>query len=179
MKAFVLMTGLIAASAAPAMAFLSIGIYADEAAVSCEISDPGGPGPKIFYIVHPNEPVPMGGSAWKLEWDAGMTMTWIGDETPYWHLGNAMDGITMTYVPCEGGTFKIDTVTMMSYGTSTPCSRLRLVPHPQLGLIISSCGGLTPVPFTPSDGIVNADDTCRCSLPTATMTWGGIKAMYR
>ena len=68
---------------------------------------------------------------------------------------------------------------MVSLGTSTPCARFRLAPHPSLGLAILSCGGFSPLPFVPGEGIVNANGTCPCSVPTAQTTWGGVKALYR
>ena len=168
--------------ATPALGAHSIGIYADPGALSCEISDPGGAVMKTFYVVTTNATqVPFGGSVWKLEWDAGMTMTWVGDDaSPYFSVGNARDGISIAYSPCQGGTFKIDTVTMMSFGTSAPCSRFRLAPHPTQGGPKSlSCGGFSPLPIVPGEGIVNANPTCSCNVATAPTTWGSVKALYR
>jgi hypothetical protein len=164
----------------PAFAAHSIGIYDDPLAVSCQISDPGGPSTKLIYIVHTNElVVAVGGSAWTLEWDAGMTMTFINDSSPFFHVGNAQDGISMAYSPCAGGTFLIDTVSMMSAGTSAPCSRFRLGPHPSLGLSILRCGSFDPMAFVPGEGIVNANASCACSVATEPTTWGTIKSLYR
>lgn len=172
---------ILAAFATPALGAHSIGIYEDQGALNCEISDPGGAVTKTFYVVVTNAPIAFGGSVWKLEWDAGVTMTWIGDSTsPYFSVGNAKDGVSIAYVPCEGGTFKIDAVTMMSFGTSAPCSRFRLVPHPTQGGPMSlTCGGFSPLPIIPGEGIVNANGTCSCNVATAPTTWGGVKALYR
>ncbi|HKW13802.1 MAG TPA: hypothetical protein VJS69_04880 [Candidatus Krumholzibacteria bacterium] len=171
---------LLTAAAGPALGAGSIGVYADAGGSNCEISDPGGGALQLIYIVETNDLVPVGGSAWKLEWDAGMTMTWIGETTPYFHVGSAKDGISMTYSPCQGGTFLIDTVSMTSAGTSTPCSHFRLVDHPTQGLIIARCSSYDPMPLIPGDGIVNADATCHCNLSaTEPTTWGRVKALYR
>ncbi len=176
-----LMAVILAALATPALAAHSIGIYDDPGALSCEISDPGGAVMKTFYVVTTNAPIPFGGSAWKLEWDPGMTMTWIGDDTsPYFSTGNARDGVSIAYVPCQEGTFKIDAVTMMSLGTSTPCSHFRLAAHPTQGGPKSlSCGGFSTLPIVPGEGIVNANGTCPCNVAVAPTTWGGVKALYR
>jgi hypothetical protein len=164
----------------PAFALHSIGIYEDPQALICQISDPGGPSTKLIYIVHTNElAVPVGGSAWKLEWDAGMTMTWISDTSPYFRVGNAQDGISIAYVPCASGTFLIDTVSMMSAGTSAPCSRFRLGPHPSMGLSILRCSSFDPLPFVPGEGIVNANASCACTVATEQTSWGAIKSLYR
>jgi hypothetical protein len=180
MKKFVLTVVLLTALNEPALAAHSIGIFEDAAATSCEISDPGGPSTKLIYIVHTNElVVPVGGSVWKLEWDAGMTMTWIGDTTPYFHVGNAKDGISIAYSPCQGGTFVIDTVSMTSAGTSTPCSRFRLVAHPTQGLAILRCGSYDPMSFVPGEGIVNPNVSCACTVAVEPTTWGSVKALYR
>jgi len=172
---------ILAALATPALGAHSIGVYEDQLAQDCEISDPGGAVTKTFYVVVTNAPIAFGGSVWKLEWDAGMTMTWIGDDSsPYFTVGNAKDGISIAYSPCLGGTFKIDTVTMTSFGTSTPCSRFRLAPHPTQGGPMSlTCGGFSPLPIVPGEGIVNANGTCTCNVAVAPTTWGSVKALYR
>jgi len=180
MKKFVLTAVLLTAVTQAALAAHSIGIFDDAAATSCEISDPGGPSTKLIYIVHTNElAVPVGGSAWKLEWDAAMTMTWISDSSPFFRVGNAQDGISIAYVPCAGGTFLIDTVSMMSAGTSTPCSRFRLVAHPTQGLAILRCGSYDPMAFVPGEGIVNPNVSCACTVATEPTTWGRVKSLYR
>jgi hypothetical protein len=179
MKRLGLTALLLASAAGPALAAHSIGIYADELAQSCEISDPGGAVNKTFYIVHTNEVQPCIGSAWRLVWDPGMTMVWIGDDTtPFSKVGNAKDGVQVAYVPCTAGTFKIDTVTMMSFGTSAPCSYMRLGPEPTRGRVIIFCN-FASVPFTAGEGIVNANGTCACTVRTEPTTWGTIKALYR
>jgi hypothetical protein len=175
MKTFALMTVLLAA-AVPVLAAHSIGIYADEAATSCEITDTGGA--KTLYIVETNQVQPAGGSVWKLAWDAGVTMIYVSDSTPYFRIGNAQDGIQIAYVPCGAGTFLIDTVTMMSFGTSAPCSRFRLVDEPTRGLSILRCGSFDPMSFVPGEAIVNANGTCSCTVATEQATWGSVKALY-
>jgi|SRR5712671_3847754 len=179
MKKLGLTALLLAAATSPALAAHSIGIYADEAAQSCEISDPGGGVLKTFYIVHTNEALGAIGSAWQLQWDPGMTMTWVGDDaTPYFKVGDAMNGASISYTQCTTGTIKIDSVTMMSLGTSAACSYLRLGPHPTQGHVIVDCG-FRYFPFTSGEAIVNANGTCACTVATEPTTWGTVKALYR
>jgi hypothetical protein len=46
-------------------------------------------------------------------------MTWVGDDaTPYLKVGDAMNGANIFYTQCTAGTIKIDSVTMMTLGTS-------------------------------------------------------------
>jgi hypothetical protein len=179
MKKLGLTALLLATAAGPVLAAHSIGIYADELAQSCEISDPGGGVQKTFYIVHTNEDLGVIGSAWQLQWDPGMTMVWVGDDaTPLFKVGDAMNGAQISYTQCTTGTFKIDSVTMLSFGTSAPCSYLRLGPHPTQGRVMVDCG-FRYMPFTSGEAIVNANGTCACTVATEPTTWGTVKALYR
>jgi hypothetical protein len=156
-----------------------IGIYADAAGLDCEIADPGGSVFKTFHIVHTTSVQPAVGSAWRLEWDPGMSMVYVGDDSsPYFKVGNALDGASINYAPCATGTLKIDTVTMLSYGTSTPCSHLSLGPHPTQGRVVIYCNFIS-IPFVVGNGIVNGDQTCPCTLATEETTWSKVKALYR
>ena len=170
---------LLAAAAGPALATHSIGIYEDQAGLDCEIADVGG-GNKTFYIVHTTDAQPALGSAWKLEWDPGMTMTWVGDSSPFFKIGTAQDGAQISYGACGSGLgkFMIDAVTMSSSGTSTPCSYFRLGPEPTRGRIVIFCN-LASVPFAAGEAIVNANGSCPCSVATRQSTWGSVKALYR
>lgn len=179
MKNLVLTAMLLAATASSALAASSIGIYEDQAGLNCEITDPGGSAQKTFYIVHTQEVQPAFGSAWRLEWDPGMTMVWIGDNSgPYFKVGNAMDGASIAYSGCVTGKLMIDSVTMLSLGTSAPCSYFRLGSHPTQGRVIIYCN-LLGVPFASGEAIVNANGSCTCSVGTEQTTWGTVKALYR
>jgi hypothetical protein len=178
MTKLVLTAVLLAATASSALAQQSIGIYEDETALDCEISDPGGGVSRTFYIVHTNQVQPAIGSAWRLEWDPGMTMVWMGDASPFFKLGDAQNGARIAYSVCTYGTFMIDAVTMMSFGTSAPCSYLRLGPDPTQGRVIIFCNFVS-VPFAAGEAIVNANSGCTCSVSTEQTTWGTVKALYR
>lgn len=165
--------------AIPAMAVQTIGVFSDAAATSCEISDPGGNAQVKVYIVQTSDVQPVVGSAWKLEWDAGMSMDYVSDDaTPYLKNGDALNGASVYYFTCTAGTILIDTVTFLSHGTSAPCSYMRLGPHPTQGRVIIQCN-FAGTPFPGSEGIVNSNDTCRCTLATEPTTWGSVKALYR
>ena len=178
MKKLGLMALLIAAAAGPALAVQSIGIYEDAAGLDCEIADPGGGVMKTIYIVHTIDVQPTVGSSWTLEWDPGMTMVFVDDSSLYYKVGNARDGVQLSYYTCQSGTLLIDSVTMLSSGTSTPCSHFRLGPHPTQGRVIVYCNfsyGL----FDAHDAIVNGNGTCSCSVGIEATTWGSVKALYR
>jgi hypothetical protein len=179
MKKLGLAALLLAAAAGTALASHSIGIFEDQAALDCEIADPGGGSVKMVYIVHLNESLGVFGSAWRLEWDPGMTMTYVSDDAgPLYKVGNAQDGASISYTQCTAGTFLIDSVTFLSYGTSSPCSYVRLGPHPTQGHTMIDCG-FRYLPFVSGEAIVNADGTCSCFVRTELTTWGTIKALYR
>lgn len=165
--------------AAPAMAVQDIGIFADAAGTSCEIADPGGNVQVKVYIVQTSPVQPVVGSAWKLEWDAGMSMDYVSDDTsPYSKVGDAVNGVSIFYFTCTAGTFVIDTVTFLSHGTSAPCSYMRLGPHPTQNRVIIQCN-FAGTPFHGGEGIVNPNDNCHCTLATEPTTWGRVKSLYR
>ena len=179
MKKFVLTVLLLAATAGPALAIGRIGIFGDDAGLSCSISDPGGSVFKVIYIIHTGDVQPAIGSAWTLTWDPGMTMVYMSDDaSPWFKNGNAQDGASISYYTCQTGVLKIDAVTFLSLGTSAPCSYFRLAPHPTLGRSVIYCN-FAYVPFLGGEAIVNANATCPCSVATEQTTWGSVKALYR
>lgn len=173
------LTILLLTVAMPAMAIQTIGIFADPAATSCEISDPGGNVQVKVYVVQTSDVQPVVGSAWKLEWDAGMSMDYISDDTtPYSKVGDAANGVSVFYFTCTAGTILIDTVTFLSHGTSAPCSYMRLGPHPTQNRVIIQCN-FAGTPFVAGEGIVNPTPACTCNVTTEPATWGRVKALYR
>ena len=172
------LTVLLLAVAMPAMAIQDIGIFSDAAATSCEIADPGGNVQVMVYIVQTSSVQPVVGSAWTLQWDAGMSMDYVSDSTTYSKVGDAQNGASVFYFTCTAGTFVIDTVTFLSHGTSAPCSYMRLGPHPTQGRIIVQCN-FAGTPFQGGEGIVNPNDNCHCTVATEPTTWGRVKSLYR
>ena len=179
MKKLALTAVLLAAAASSALATHSIGIFADQAGLNCEIADPGGATPKTIYIIHLNEVYGVIGSAWQLVWDPGMTMVYVSDDaTPLYKVGNAQDGASISYLQCTTGTLLIDRVTFMSYGTSAPCSYFRLGPNPTQGHVMIDCG-FRYMQFVSGEAIVNANGSCSCNVATRPATWSSVKALYR
>jgi len=178
MRKFALTILLVAGTSVPAMAIQTIGIFGDDVASKCEVSDPGGNATIKVYVFQTSPVQPVVGSAWNLEWDAGMTMDYVSDASTFSKVGNAQDGVSIYYFVCTAGTFLIDTVTFLSHGTSSPCSYMRLGEHPTQGRSIIQCN-FAATPFTPGEAIVNATAACTCNVATEPTTWGSVKALYR
>jgi hypothetical protein len=69
----------------------------------------------------------------------GFTGTYVGETGPWTgtYIGNAEDGIWMGFDPWDlpNGSGHLVTVQYMTYGTSSPCSWLRVEPHPDFGAV--------------------------------------------
>ena len=165
----------------------SIDIFSDGGYTSCNVTDAVGLVP--VYIVHAHATNGATASQWKLELGAGMTMTSVGESSPYaTKIGDSLNGVSIAYGSCQTNPNNlILTVNFFGQGTSTTCSLLSIVPDPAAltGMVeIVDC--LQP-PNGPNkitlqkggQARVNPDGTCQCNVPVQETTWGGIKALYQ
>jgi len=171
----------------------SIAIWGAPTYPLCEIADL--PGEKTVYVVHRFNPG-MNAARFKIESGPGVTMTYVS-ETHYFAstLGNTQDGISVCYDTCTLGNQLIASITYMAYGTSSQCSRIRIVPHPSAQTVEAiKCNGVATRTYV-EDLVVRLTGACGCGdtygfagaaqvfgcLPVAVenMTWGAIKALYR
>jgi hypothetical protein len=149
------------------------------------------------YIVHTFN---VGSTAvrFKIAPSLGMTMTYLS-ETHHFPLtnGSTLDGISVCYGTCTVGDQLLVTMSYMSYGTSSPCSQILAVPHPAAQTVeaigcddrpvrmavedlwvstpLAPCSGCP----TPAHVFPGTAQTFDCTpVPTASVTWGAIKALY-
>ncbi len=133
----------------------------------------------------------------RIEPSPGATMTLVSENHPIaTTVGDVTSGISICYAPCTGGTLVLATMTYMTYGTSTTCSQLRVVPHPDAQTVEEiDCFGI-PKSIPVQDLVIFRElGDCLCPDPrsvpgapamfgctpvaVATSTWGAIKALYR
>jgi hypothetical protein len=155
----------------------SIGIFADNGGVSCNLPSTGS---VMYYFVHVNA-VGATASQWAAPKPACLNGTRITDIAVFAiNFGNTNDGITIGYPTCKTGTFHIMTV-MYSVTTADPCCYFSVVADPNLA------SGKIEIPDcdynmqygTGGQGILNSSvPTCDCNVPTESTTWGQMKALY-
>jgi len=155
----------------------SIGIFADNAGVSCNL--PSAAGIQYYYFVHVNA---LGATAsqWAAPKPDCLTGTRLSDLAVFAiNIGTSDVGITVGYPSCKTGTFHILTA-LYSVVSATPCCYFSVVPDPYLpsGKIeIPDCDfNLTY--GTSGQGILESGPTCDCNVPVEDTTWGQMKALY-
>lgn len=134
----------------------------------------------------------------RMELGPGVTMTYVSESSPYSSLGYALAGISICFDACLTGDPLIDTVTFMSYGTDTPYSEVRIVPHPSAQTVeVEKCDGSTVAAYggrleiiSPGIPPLNCPTPrlfpgtplpfdCAPPVSVENTTWGLIKALYR
>jgi hypothetical protein len=138
----------------------------------------------------------------KIVSDPGMTMTYVSETHPIAHsLGNTQDGLSVCYDECMTGTTVVAVITYMGYGTTEPCGKIRVVPHPLAETLDAmNCGGqfevMTCTHLEVRTTLAGGCNYCvshmdltsypgtakffNCvPLPVESGTWGRIKSLYR
>lgn len=146
-------------------------LYSDAQATDTTYIDAA---PQIFrvYVFHEEETAGAGIS-FQLVVSPGFTGTWVGDElhVPF-ATGSSQEGIYLGYNACLASPILLITATYFGSGTSTQCSYLEAVGHPNDGAIIATpCSGF-PAPVPGSRLRIN------CTVPVAESSWGRIKHLY-
>lgn len=156
-----------------------------------------GPGVKTLHVLHLFD---LGGSTavrFKIETGPGATLTYLSEVHHFASTeGNTQDGITICYESCGEGTNQpLVSISYMSYGTSSDCSRMLVVPHPAAQTVDAvGCDGI-PMWLFAGDLVIERTTSCGCGdahsfpgtpelidcnpVPVASSTWGAIKALYR
>ena len=166
---------------AASMAFAgngSIGIFADNAGVNCNL--PSAPGIAYYYFVHVNA-IGATGSEWAAPAPSCVTAVRLADMPVFAiNLGTTSAGITIGYGTCKTGTFHIMTALYQVVAAPTPCCRWSVIADPYLpsGKIeIPDCA-FELTYGTGGQGFINSGVNCNCNIPTEDTTWGQMKALY-
>jgi len=155
----------------------SIGVFADPAGASCNLS--GAAGMLYVYFVHVNA---LGATAsqWAAPAPTCMTATRLADLPVFAiNLGNTAAGITIGYGVCKTGSFHIITALYQTIIGPTACCRWSVVADPSLP------SGKIEIPdcdFNLSYGTGGqalVGSMCpTCNVPLEDTTWGQMKALY-
>ncbi len=154
----------------------SIGIFADNGAVSCNLSSAAT---SYYYFCHVGA---LGATAsqWAAPKPDCLTGARLADLPVFAiNLGTTADGITVGYGLCKTGTFHIMTA-LYSVASATPCCYFSVIADPNLSsgkIEIPDCDfNLTY--GTSGQGIINSGVSCDCNVPAEETTWGQVKALY-
>jgi hypothetical protein len=176
MKAIVLALAALVATATAGGAQLHgrIAIFSDAALTDSTVVDAGSQVIDV-YIAHVDHPGVVG-SQFRTVADPGFTGVWLSETSPWFVIGTSPTGVSIWYA-YNAGCVTTDIVlikaTYWLTGTSVPCSRLRVVGHPEPDYII--CTGCNMWEAPCSGGSLRV----ACPVSTKESTWGRVKALYR
>ncbi len=158
----------------------SIGVFGDPGGTDCNIID-AAPALLSVYVVHVNVP---GATASQFAAPAPACMasaSYLSDGSVFpVTIGNSQTGVAIGYGACYAGPVHILTINFFGSGLTTACCYYEVVPDPLVASgqievvdcvenLLFATGGI---------GIVNADGTCFCDVPTQDTTWGQVKSLY-
>lgn len=157
--------------------------YSDQTG-SCSVTDTR-PGSIIAYIVHRSPAFDLGvtGAAFRLGAGDGFSGVLESFSSNFLFIGDLIQGIQLSYSGCLNDTeILIGVATFMAFGTSTPCSYIRVLPFTDNGVVEAYRCDFSMEPAVSTPLVVNHHPGCGplwCILGVETSTWGSIKAMYR
>lgn len=164
----------------------TIGLYADAAGTICFVDDSAA-GYFMVYVVIAHLPE-MASALFQIVPSADFTPLYIAEVSPLPRVaiyGDSQTGIDITFGECLTSPQQVLTVTYQRFGTSPPCSYLRIGPNPRWEYtrpIVNGCPPDFPLfEPTPLRLYMNPDGSCPCNLPVPVKpsNWGRIKALYR
>ena len=157
-----------------------IALYSDPAHTSTEAPDEA-PATLTIYVVLEST---TGGTAayFRINPTPGFTGAWVGETTPFLHMGTSQTGIGLSFQPGCIMTAEVLQIQYALLGTSENCSILEIVANPQYDLFGGSAVVIDCVfedrPALGGQLTINPDPSCT-PVPVSPTTWGQIKAMYR
>lgn len=150
-------------------------IYSDAALTDSNLIDDS---PRIvnLYVVERGTFRGATGVRFAVEGGPGFTGVWLSDATTHFKVGTSPIDIAVAYGACIPPPIVVITMTYELFGTSSPCSELRVVPP-------ACCSGVVApdVECSFTEGQITDLRSLRVNCPVATepTTWGKVKALYR
>lgn len=150
-------------------------IYSDTALTETSINDDT---PRIvnFYVVEKGSFQGATGARFAVEPGPGFTGVWLSDTTTHFKVGSSPTDVSVAYAACIPPPILVLTMSYQLFGTSSPCSELRIVPPDHFQCAISSDMDCLFVEACITD---LRTLTANCPVPTQPSTWGRVKALYR
>ena len=150
-------------------------IFSDAALTESSINDDA---PRIvtLYVVESGSFTGATGSRFSTEPNAGFTGVWLGDDSQFATFGSSPTDVGIGYGACIPPPILVLTMTYELFGTSAPCSGLRIAPPDGSIWVVAP-----DVDCSFMEGIITDLGTLQVNCPTATQptTWGRVKALYR
>jgi hypothetical protein len=159
----------------------SVGIFADNAGASCNLTDTPGGTLKQYYVCHVVH-AGMTGSQFRAKMPTCMTgATYLSDTNVFpVVIGNTQSGYAAGYGACKPAPVHVVTINVFVMGMTPACCYWVVdgdpaVPSGQIE--VSDCGFNTLI-ATGGAGIINANSSCDCDVPSDATTWGQVKALF-
>ena len=156
----------------------SIGIFGDVYGTDCNLAD-NMPGLAAYYVVY--------------VWHGGVTGAQFAAPQPaclaaaflsfatVWpvNIGD-QNGISIGMGQCAAPPTHLLTLQYFAQGLTGPCCYYPILPHPDAtsGKVEGVDCTFLPTFPTAGVGIVNADQSCLCDVPTQDTTWGQVKSLF-
>lgn len=147
-------------------------LFSDAALTDSTLND-SAPDFLSVYVVHTNFWNGVTYVRFSIEPTAGFTGVWIGETSQYLVLGTSTTDLSVTYAACLVDPVLVLTVTYQLFGSSSPCSGLKIAPAAGQPCVLTDlCFG---------ERCVTGRGTLQVNCPVATeaTTWGRVKALYR
>ena len=159
----------------------SIGIFGDPNGTDCNLSDVA-PGLCTYYVVfvwHSG----VTGAQFAAPVPACLGAMYMSDAT-VWpvNIGNSQAGISIGTGQCVVAPTHLLSLNFFCQALTPPgaCCYYPVLPHPAAvsGVVEGvDCNFVATYP-TAGTGIVNADASCQCDIPTQETTWGQVKSLF-
>ena len=159
----------------------SIGLFADEYGMQCNLMDPFFQ-PVSIYIIHMYTPGATG-SQFRVEQTPGMNMMYLSFVVPAYiiYFGDPFTGMQVAYGGCYPAPILIMRLDYLGQGMSSPCSYVRIVDHVTTapsGIFSVDCNS-NLLPVSGGELVVNPTYECDCNVPNENSSWGQIKSLYQ
>ena len=160
--------------ASSAGATRKVQIFSDESLTQNSIDD-SAPAIRTFYVVDTGD-IPATGVELSIQPGPDFTGVWLNDASAFVTVGASPTDISVGYRACVTLPVVALTVTYQMFGTSAPCSELRVAPPRGLPCIISPDTGC----FW-AESCIRDTTSLRVNCPVAAepTTWGRVKSLYR
>lgn len=157
----------------------SIGIFADNAGLGCNLADPG-PALTPYYIVHVNTPGATA-SQYSAPKPTCFTAQWLSDTNAFpVTVGNSQIGVSVGYGSCKVSPILLQTLNYFTNGATPNCCYYPVLADPTAtppGIYVVDCQDQL-LTATGGKGIIKSLQTCNCNVPAEETTWGQVKALY-
>jgi hypothetical protein len=150
-------------------------IYSDAALTDSTLNDNSSRTVNL-YVVEKGHFGGATGVRFAVEPTPGFSGVWLSDATSYYKVGNSQTDISVAYALCLPPPIVVITMAYQLFGTSSPCSELRVVPPDGFQFVISA-----DVDCSFAEAGITDLRSLRINCPVATepTTWGRVKALYR